>query len=170
VLVPLPALLIAAATAAQAAPVPVAVGDLAAIRAAVAAPGATAVLVNVWATWCDACREEMPALLRFARAHRADGLRLVLVSADDEDQRQQVAAFLGKAGAAGATAFIKHGADDAFVNGLDPNWTGALPASFLYDGQGAEKHFWSGPITGPELEAGLRELKLERKDKPKGKP
>ncbi|HVT06119.1 MAG TPA: TlpA disulfide reductase family protein [Polyangia bacterium] len=163
---PLPALFLIAAATAHPAPVPVAVGDLAAIRAAVTAPGATAVLVNVWATWCDACREEMPALLRFARAHRAQGLRLVLVSADDEDQREQVAAFLGKAGAAGATAFIKHGADDAFVNGLDPNWTGALPASFLYDAHGAEKRFWSGPITVPELEAGLRELK----DKPKGKP
>lgn len=173
-LLPLSALLLAAATAARPAPVPVAVGDLAAIRAAVTAPGATAVLVNVWATWCDSCREEMPALLRFARAHRAEGLRLVLVSADDEDQRDQVAAFLGKAGAGGATAFIKHGADDAFVNGLDPNWTGALPASFLYDAHGAERRFWSGPITVPELEAGLRELKLDgndkAKDKPKGKP
>ncbi|HSS38611.1 MAG TPA: TlpA disulfide reductase family protein [Polyangia bacterium] len=158
---------IAAATAAQPAAVPVSVGDLAAIRAAVAAPGATAVLVNVWATWCDACREEMPALLRFARAHRSEGLRLVLVSADDEDQREQVAAYLAKAGAAGATAFIKHGADDAFVNGLDPNWTGALPASFLYDARGVKKRFWSGPITMPELEAGLRELKAA---KPKGKP
>ena len=163
-------LVIAAATAAQPAPVPVAVGDLAAIRAAVAAPGASAVLVNVWATWCDACREEMPALLRFARAHRAEGLRLVLVSADDEDQREHVAAFLGKAGAAGATAFIKHGADDAFVNGLDPNWTGALPASFLYDARGAEKRFWSGAITVPELEAGLRELKIGRRNTRKGKP
>ena len=138
---PLSALLLAAAAAAQPAPVPVAVGDLAAVRAAVTAPGATAVLVNVWATWCDACREEMPALLRFARAHRSEGLRLVLVSADDEDQREHVAEFLGKAGAAGATAFIKHGADDAFVNGLDPKWTGALPASFLYDARGVKKRF-----------------------------
>lgn len=153
------ALVLAAATAAAAPAVPVTVGDLAAIRGAVAAPGATAVLVNVWATWCDACREEMPAILKFARAHRADGLRLVLVSADDEDQRAQVAAYLARAGASGATAFIKHGDDDAFVNGLDPNWTGALPASFLYDAQGHEKRFWSGPLTVRELEAALRELK-----------
>ncbi len=168
VLFRLATLVIAGATAPR--PVPVSVGDLAAIRAAVTAPGATAVLVNVWATWCDACREEMPALLRFARAHRSEGLRLVLVSADDEDQREQVAAFLRKAGAAGATAFIKRGADDAFVRGLDPNWSGALPASFLYDGRGTEKRFWSGAITVPELEAGLRQLMVERKNKSKGKP
>jgi len=167
VILPLSAIVIAAATAAPASPVSVAVGDLAAIRAAVAAPGATAVLVNVWATWCDACREEMPAILKFARAHRAGGLRLVLVSADDEDQREQVAAVLAKAGAAGATAFIKHGDDNAFVSGLDPNWTGAIPASFLYDGHGVEKRFWSGPLTVRELEAGLRELNESQKP-PKG--
>ena len=93
----------------------------------------------------------------------------MLVSADDEDQREQVAAFLGKAGAAGATAFIKHGADDAFVNGLI-QLDGRPARLFLIRRHGAEKRFWSGPITGAELEAGLRELKVERKDKAKGKP
>lgn len=163
----LTAMVIAAAAAAQQpARVPIVIGDLAAIRAAVAAPGASAVLVNVWATWCDACREEMPAIVQFARAHHAGGLRLVLVSADDEDQREQVATFLAKAGAGEAVAFIKHGDDTAFVNGLDPSWSGALPASFLYDAHGAEKRFWPGPVTVRDLDAGLRDLHKTTKGKP----
>jgi thiol-disulfide isomerase/thioredoxin len=152
-----------AAALAQPAPVAVTTGDLAAIRAAVAAPGASAVLVNLWATWCDACRDELPAILQFARAHRADGVRLILVSADDEDQRDQVAAFLSRAGATGVQAFIKHGDDNTFINGMDPKWTGALPASFLYDGRGAKRRFWSGPVTARDLETALAALK-------KGKP
>jgi thiol-disulfide isomerase/thioredoxin len=160
----LAALLAAApAAAVQPAPVQVGRGDLAAVRAAIAAPGATAVLVNVWATWCDTCRAELPGLLRFAREHRPAGLRLILVSADDEDQRDQVAAFLTRAGARDAVAFIKHGDDTRFVNGLDPRWSGALPASFLYDGRGVERRFWPGPVTARDLEAGLRDLQ-------KGKP
>lgn len=157
----LPALAVAAALT-QPAPVQIAAGDLAAVRAAVAAPGARAVLVNVWATWCDSCRDELPAILQFARAHRAGGVRIILVSADDEDQRDQVAAFLAKAGAAGVQAFIKHGDDNGFVNGLDPQWTGALPASFLYDGHGAKKRFWSGPVTARDLETALRALEKEK--------
>src|SRR6476660_1704531 len=72
--------------------------ELPAIVAAVKAPGAQAVLVNVWATWCEPCREEMPDLVRFYRDHRADGLRLVRISADDDDQRGEVARVLAGLG------------------------------------------------------------------------
>src|SRR5881394_2948257 len=97
----------AAAAAAPAPPVRVDVAELPAIMAAVKAPGAQAVLVNVWATWCEPCRQEMPDLDRFYRDHRADGLRLVLISADDDAQRAEVARVHGALGFDG-TAFIKH--------------------------------------------------------------
>jgi thiol-disulfide isomerase/thioredoxin len=155
-----------ALAAAAPAPVQVSPADLAGIRAAVTAPGATAVLVTVWATWCDACRDEMPTILQFFHAHRASGLRLILVSADDEDQREQVASFLKDAGADGAQAFIKTGDDNAFISGLDPRWTGAIPASFLYDGRGAKRRFWSGQVTTRDLEAGLRNVNKPSKGKP----
>jgi len=140
--------------------------DLTAVLAAVRAPGARAVLVNLWATWCDPCREEMPDLIRFFRAHRAEGLRLVLVSADDPDSRKDVARFLAAAGATGAQAFIKTGDDMAFINGLDVRWSGALPASFLYDGRGAERQFWPGRVTLPDLEAALAQIALATKGAP----
>jgi len=132
--------------------------DLAAVLAAVREPGASAVLVNLWATWCDPCREEMPEVVRFYRSHRAEGLRLLLISADDPENVPEVARFLGEVGAAGARAFIKTGDDLAFINGLDSRWSGALPASFLFDGRGRERHFWPGRVTYPDLEDGLKEL------------
>ena len=115
-----------------------------AILAAVKAPGSSAVLVNVWATWCEPCREEMPDLVRFYRDHRAQGLRLVLVSADDDDQRAEVGARAGGRGFDGP-AFIKRGNDMAFIDALDPSWKGALPATFLFDGRGTPKPSWPGP-------------------------
>ena len=163
----LPTLLATIALSAPApAPVQVQVADLAGLRAAVSAPGATAVLVTVWATWCDACRDEMPAIARFYKAHRATGLRLILVSADEEDQGLQVAAFLRMAGVEGAQVFIKQGDNETFVNAFDPSWTGAIPASFLYDSAGVKQRSWSGAVTPKELEAALRKIKKQ----PKGKP
>jgi thiol-disulfide isomerase/thioredoxin len=150
-----PLLLAATVLAAPAAPEPavkVEIAELPAILAAVKAPGAAAVLVNVWASWCEPCREEMPDLIRFYRDHRAQGLRLVLISADDDDQRAEVTRILGALGFDGP-AFIKHGNDMTFIDALDPRWKGALPATFLFDGRGARSRSWLGAVTYDDLRA-----------------
>ncbi len=43
------------------------------------------VVLNLWATWCGYCREEMPALETYFRRHNNQGLRLIAVSMDDAD-------------------------------------------------------------------------------------
>jgi thiol-disulfide isomerase/thioredoxin len=65
------------------------------VLAAVRAPGARAVLVNIWATWCVPCREEMPDLLRLRRTYADRGLRLILVSGDFVSDADQAAACIG---------------------------------------------------------------------------
>ena len=45
------------------------------------------VLMNFWATWCPACREELPALDRLQQAMGRDGLQVVAVSVDRGDRR-----------------------------------------------------------------------------------
>lgn len=100
-------------------------------------------LVNVWATWCPPCRAEMPALLRVARAHRADGMRLMLVSTDFDDEILAVRRFLASH-AVDETTYIKAGADNEFINTLHRDWSGALPATLVYDRNGNLTDFWEG--------------------------
>ena len=38
------------------------------------------IVLNFWASWCKPCREEMPALDAFYRAHRAEGLEVIAIS------------------------------------------------------------------------------------------
>lgn len=129
-------------------PVPVTVEQL---KAEIARPGAGATLVNVWATWCAPCREEFPDLLRLYRTYRNHGLRVVLVSADFEDQAAEARRFLAQQGA-GFRTFLKTGDDQRFIEGLDPRWSGALPATWLYDAQGALRYFHEGRTTFDTLE------------------
>src|SRR5262249_50754559 len=87
---------------------------------AVAEPGARAVMVNVWATWCMPCREEFPDVMRFYRAYRDSGLRLVLVSADFDESVGEARKFLGTQGVDFGT-FLKKDDDMRFINRLSPS-------------------------------------------------
>ena len=113
------------------------------LRAAVREPGAQLVLLNVWATWCIPCREEFPDLLRLGREYRERGLRLVLVSGDFDSELAEVRQFLAAHGVDFLT-YLKQGDDMPFIDGLDPRWSGALPATLLYDGAGRRIWFHEG--------------------------
>ena len=43
------------------------------------------VLLNIWATWCEPCRVELPALERLQTAMANEGLKIVSVSVDTDD-------------------------------------------------------------------------------------
>ena len=119
-------------------------------------PGAKATLVNVWATWCVPCRQEFPSLLKVARAHEREGLRLVLVSADFDDQLPGIHAFLGTHGVRDTT-YLKAGDDMTFINTLSPEWSGALPATFVYDPRGRLVSFWEGKADEARFEKAVRQ-------------
>jgi thiol-disulfide isomerase/thioredoxin len=121
-----------------------------AVLAEVKKPGASAVLVNVWATWCSPCREEFPDLLHVARELGPKGLRLVLVSVDFAGSETQTTEFLTSQGVDFPT-FVRTGKDEAFVDGLEKQWSGAIPATFLYDDSGKLVKFWEGKASYPVI-------------------
>ena len=86
------------------------------------------VVVNLWATWCAPCREEMPALDAYYRQHRESGLVLVALSMDNPRDSAKVREITaGYAFAAGLAA-------DARMKGYGRIWR--LPMTFVIDRQG----------------------------------
>jgi cytochrome c biogenesis protein CcmG, thiol:disulfide interchange protein DsbE len=56
------------------------------------------ILLNVWATWCIPCREEIPALQRLHERFGEQGLRIVGVSVDARGEEANVRDFASSFG------------------------------------------------------------------------
>ena len=121
------------------------------LAAMVREPGHQATLVNVWASWCEPCREEFPDLVKFARAHKDKGLNVVFVSADFSEDLPNARAFLAQQGVDWPTYF-KSGDDMQFIRALGDGWSGALPGSFVYDADGKLARWWEGKASYAALE------------------
>ena len=57
------------------------------LHAAIAAHKGHPVLINFWASWCEPCREEMPALQRLAKRWQARGLTVITVAVADSPRQ-----------------------------------------------------------------------------------
>ena len=112
------------------------------------------VVVNLWATWCGPCREEMPLLDAFAKKHAAEGV--VLVGLDEDAAKD--AADVKKAMAAFSYPALM--AETAEVNGFRA--PRVLPMTYVIDVNGTVRtKLWAGgtPVTEENLEQAVAALR-----------
>lgn len=118
-------------------------------------------LFNVWATWCQPCVEEMPALSDIGRKFSRREFEMISISLDTPTDKDKVAKFLGKhrvvmsaklkksVEAEGRTTnnYRYTGANtDALAEALDPEWPGPVPYTLIIDGDGKPIYRKSGEI------------------------
>lgn len=108
-------------------------------------------LINVWASWCGPCIQEMPALDRYARAQGATGTQVVGIALDDP---AAVDAFLRQVPIGYPVLVDTPSAHDAGVR--LGNLKGVLPYSVLLDANGRLLKQKIGPFAEGEIEAWAR--------------
>ncbi len=104
-------------------------------------------LINVWASWCAPCIEEMPELARFAARHADDGPQVVGLALDTHEA---VLDFLGNVPVYYPIVLETPGPADASVR--LGNSQGLLPYSVLVDAQGRVVKQKLGPFKAGEIE------------------
>jgi cytochrome c biogenesis protein CcmG/thiol:disulfide interchange protein DsbE len=103
------------------------------------------VLVNLWATWCPPCKQEMPALESFYNKHKEQGF--VVVAINDGDPTKDVLQFVKDYKL-------------TFPIWLDPTYIATeeafkslnLPTSFVIDRNGIVQLQWVGGISRKMLD------------------
>lgn len=112
------------------------------------------VLVNLWATWCPPCKEEMPALQSFYNKHREQGF--VVIAVNDGDPTADVLQFVKDYRL-------------TFPVWLDPTYIATeqafktlnLPSSFVIDRYGTIRLQWVGGISRKALDEYVAPLIME---------
>ncbi|MCF1506005.1 TlpA family protein disulfide reductase [Afifella sp. H1R] len=111
-----------------------------------------AVLLNVWATWCPPCREEMPSLDRLQAELGGPDFEVVPLSID-RNGLDAVRPFFAEIGIENLDIYLDQPA--ASMKAL--NVLG-LPTTLLIDSSGRELQRWAGPKEwdSPEVIAEIR--------------
>jgi len=112
------------------------------------------VLVNLWATWCPPCKEEMPTLQAFYKKHIKDGF--VIIAINDGDPTPDVLQFVKDY-------------ELSFPVWLDPTYIATeqafktlnLPSSFIIDRDGTVRLMWVGGISRKMLEKYVTPIIME---------
>lgn len=105
------------------------------------------VLVNLWATWCAPCREEMPALSSLQRELGGDDFEVVAISIDQKGP-EVAAKFLSEIGVDNLPLYI-----DSSTKILNDLKGVGLPSTILIDREGYELGRLLGPAVWDSEEA-----------------
>ncbi|MCY3926994.1 MAG: TlpA disulfide reductase family protein [Acidobacteria bacterium] len=107
------------------------------------------VMVNIWATWCKPCLDELPSLDGLQHTFR-DRLRVLAVSADDPKGMKKIRRYF-REHAPGLTSYVAVGPPSdrrrkgkkerleesrQFIRAFYEDWPSRFPTTLIYDADG----------------------------------
>ena len=84
-------------------------------------------VVNVWATWCAPCIEELPEFVTINRMYRARKFEMVTISADSLKDQDAALRVLSQTNVSCRNVLFNSGDKDELFETLDPEWEGGFP-------------------------------------------
>lgn len=106
------------------------------------------VVLNFWATWCPPCRAEMPDLVAAYEAHKDNGL--VIVGVNEQDDEDKALAFMEQYGIEFPVLLDSRGDLASLYTAR------GLPTTFFIDRDGNVAEAWSGMLTADLLDERLQ--------------
>lgn len=117
----------------------------------------TVYVINFWATWCVPCLRELPNFEKINETYSDKKVKIVLVSMDFPNKiKSQLIPFIKKKELKSQIIVLDEPDANAWIDKIDENWSGAVPATLMYNKQ--KRFFYSKPFTYNELETEINKL------------
>ncbi len=115
-------------------------------------------IVNMWATWCKPCIEEIPYFISEVEQHNAtltaagDSIRMLLVSLDfKEAYPKELASFVQKRKYTVPVVWLDETNADYFCPFIDEKWSGAIPATLFVNNKTGYRNFYEKQLSHEDL-------------------
>jgi peroxiredoxin len=108
-------------------------------------------LINVWATWCGPCVQELPEFVKIKHMFTRRNFEMVLIS-NDEPSKEAAALKVLKSKWASTSNYIYSGTKKYdLIEAIDAKWQGSNPHTILVNPAGEIIYRKSGPVNMQEL-------------------
>ncbi|MCS7065031.1 MAG: TlpA family protein disulfide reductase [Fimbriimonadales bacterium] len=115
------------------------------------------VVLNFWATWCQPCVEEFPALVKLYNNYRKRGVMVIAISVDDPETADELIQPFLKRQRATFPVLVLNEDPDRFIRNFDKEWGGEVPRTYVYSKSGKRLKAWSGARSYEEFEKEVKE-------------
>lgn len=101
----------------------------------------TTYIVNFWATWCSPCVAELPHFEKINQEFKNQKVKVLLVSLDfPKHKESRLLPFVTKNNLKSEVIFLNDPDANAWIDKVDPNWSGAIPFTVIYN-SGQRKYY-----------------------------
>ena len=108
------------------------------------------ILINVWATWCTPCVDELPEFVTINRMFRKRDFEMITVSADQVDDEDKALEVLKENHVAAKNFLFNSESRDDLFDAIDLKWEGGAPYTILI-APGGEVMFRQQGSVDPQL-------------------
>jgi len=114
-------------------------------------------VVNFWATWCKPCIKELPYFEEVEAKYDDQNVDVILVSLDFPDQLERLEKFIVNRNLKSEVILLDDSDANSWINKVDKSWSGAIPATIIYNEN--KKSFYERSFTFQELEKEIEKFK-----------
>jgi thiol-disulfide isomerase/thioredoxin len=124
----------------------------------------TPLIINVWATWCKPCIEELPYFMEEVNKHNkkagpTDSINLLLVSLDFKEAfPSSISSFAKKRKITAPVVWLDETNADYFCPKIDAKWSGAIPATLFVNNKTGFRQFAEAQLSHEELKKHISEM------------